>query len=33
MRNELAGDIGLASGKTQYDACCKRILANKEILA
>ena len=33
MRNELAGDIGLAAGKSQYDAYCKRILANKEILA
>ena len=33
MRNELAGDIGLAAGKSQYDAYCKRILSNKEILA
>ena len=33
MRNELAGDIGLAAGKSQYDAYCKRILANKVILA
>ena len=33
MKNELAGDIGLAAGKSQYDAQCKRILANKVILA
>ena len=33
MKNELAGDIGLAAGKSQYDAQCKRILANKIILA
>ena len=33
MRNDLAGDIGLAAGKSQYDAYCKRILANKVILA
>ena len=29
MKNELAGDIALAKGKTQYDTYCKRILANK----
>ena len=33
MKNELAEDIGLAAGKSQYDAQCKRVLANKEILA
>ena len=33
MRNELAGDIGLAAGKIQYDAQCKRVLANRVILA
>ena len=33
MKNELAGDIALAKGKTQYDTYCKRILANKIILA
>lgn len=33
MKNELAGDIGLAAGKSQYDAQCKRVLANKVILA
>src|SRR5699024_4119154 len=32
-KNELAEDIGLAAGKSQYDAQCKRVLANKEILA
>ena len=33
MRNELAGDLTLAEGKSQYDMYCKRILANKVILA
>ena len=33
MKNELAGDIALAKGKSQYDTYCKRILANKIILA
>lgn len=33
MKNELAGDITLAEGKSQYDTYCKRILANKVILA
>ena len=33
MRNELAGDISLAAGKSQYDAQCKRVLANRVILA
>lgn len=33
MKNELAGDIALANGKSQYDTYCKRILANKIILA
>ena len=33
MKNELAGDLALAATKSQYDACCKRILANKIILA
>ena len=33
MKNELAGDLVLAATKSQYDACCKRILANKIILA
>lgn len=33
MKNELAEDIGLTAGKSQYDAQCKRVLANKEILA
>ena len=33
MKNELAGDIGLAAGKSQYDAQSKRVLANKVILA
>ena len=33
MKNELAGDIALAEGKSQYDTYCKRILANKIILA
>ena len=33
MKNELAGDLTLAEGKSQYDTYCKRILANKIILA
>ena len=33
MRNELAGDISLAAGKSQYDPQCKRVLANRVILA
>ena len=33
MKNELAGDIALAKGKSQYDTYCKRILANNIILA
>ena len=33
MKNELAGDLTLAKGKSQYDTYCKRILANKVILA
>ena len=33
MKNELAGDIALANGKSQYDTYCNRILANKIILA
>ena len=33
MKNELAGDLALAEGKSQYDTYCKRILANKIILA
>ena len=33
MKNELAGDITLAERKSQYDTYCKRILANKVILA
>ena len=33
MKNELAGDIALAKEKSQYDTYCKRILANKIILA
>lgn len=33
MKNELAGDVALANGKSQYDTYCKRILANKIILA
>ncbi|OUP82183.1 hypothetical protein B5F07_14755 [Lachnoclostridium sp. An169] len=33
MKNELAGDLTLAKGKIQYDTYCKRILANKIILA
>lgn len=33
MKNELAGDLTLAEGKSQYDMYCKRILANKVILA
>ena len=33
MKNELAGDLTLAKGKIQYDTYCKRILANKVILA
>ena len=33
MKNELAEDLTLAEGKSQYDMYCKRILANKVILA
>ena len=33
MKNELAGDLALAEKKSQYDTYCKRILANKIILA
>lgn len=33
MKNEFAGDLALAEGKSQYDTYCKRILANKVILA
>lgn len=33
MKNMLARDIELAEGKSQYDAQCKKVLANKTILA
>lgn len=33
MKNTLARDIELAEGKSQYDAQCKKVLANKTILA
>ena len=33
MKNELAISVSLADGKSQYDAQCKKVLANRVILA
>ena len=32
-RNTLARNLDFAADKASYDAACKRLLANKEILA